>query len=240
MLQKLPSYWFIRNKNEDQFNVIKSFCSGNIVYIHNSGITSRLVAGSNTYLSTYDTDPWGYTEISFDDFKRLVLKEEPMCTEKTIKLSLDQAKKMYGKSPEMDELLLANFSKDELTKKELPKSFDELKVNYRGYYITSQGNIDQCMSYGLYKNNFTTEKQAKSALAMAQLSQLMAVYNDGWEPLYDNSSLNNKFTIQRLGTIIATTIQTNNYQFLAFKSAELRDEFLKNFESLIKEYFMID
>lgn len=32
----------------------------------------------------------------------------------------------------------------------------------------------------------------------------------------------------------------NAFQFLTFKTIELRNEFLKNFEPLIKQYFMID
>ena len=84
----------------------------------------------------------------------------------------------------MDELLLANFSKEELTKKELPKSWNELK-EIKGYFISEEdSSIDDYISGGNRKDYelsvYATEKQARSALAMAQLSQLMAVYNDGW------------------------------------------------------------
>lgn len=172
------------------------------------------------------------------------IKEEPMCAEKTIKLSLDQAKKMYGKSPEMDELLLANFSKEELTKKELPKSWNEARPT-SGYKITynSYGTIITklpAFNHSKYdcKAIFATEKQARSCLAMAQLSQLMAVYNEDWEANF--KSWSDKCVIScRAGSIIRE-VKEHDYQFLAFKSAEIRDEFLKNFEPLIKEYFMID
>jgi len=174
-----------------------------------------------------------------------LIKEEPMCTEKTIKLSLEQAKKMYGKSPEMDELLLANFSKEELTKKELPKSWSEIGDIY-GYYLESGSDYGKVKSSSFvidtktqkYYHRFATEKQARSALAMAQLSQLMAVYNDGWEPNWKGYM--NKYIIHAFDGRISAQFSLNNHYFLAFKSAELRDEFLKNFEPLIKEYFMID
>ena len=157
---------------------------------------------------------------------------------KQIELSLEKARELYGKNPEMDELLLANFTKDELTKKKLPKFFNELK-NTDGYYITSQAKIERSV-YGLYLNSFPTEKQAKSALAMAQLSQLMAVYNDGWEPNWRNEN-EEKYVIYAENSKIISiyTFKCNN-QFLAFKIAELRDKFAKNFELLIKEYFMLD
>jgi len=173
-----------------------------------------------------------------------IINKEPMCTEKTIKLSLDQAKKMYGKSPEMDKLLLANFSKEELTKKELPKSIFELSP-YTGYYIHSgEGNVQKLRSTMNAKADinakhiFATEKQAKSALAAAQLSQLMAVYNDGWEDSWDGNGYN--YCLICTSNRIKKDMFSAQKQFLAFKSAELRDEFLKNFEPLIKEYFMID
>jgi len=169
-----------------------------------------------------------------------------MCTEKTIKLSLDQAKKMYGKSPEMDELLLASFSKEELTKKALPKSWNELnKDSVKGFYIDAH-NIKEAISndVGLeYRTSrFTTKKIAKSALAMAQLSQLMAVYNDGWEfnPDGNFKVTSHAYVIIRRHNEIKSDYFENNWAFLAFKSAELRDKFLANFEHLIKEYFMID
>lgn len=163
-----------------------------------------------------------------------------MC-EKTIKLSLNQAKKMYGKSPEMDELLLANFSKEELTKKELPKKWKELK-NVQGWRIDSDGGVIRASvdaSPDLRKGRFATEKQARSALAMAQLSQLMAVYNGDWEQDWSQSTVLKNVIYRRRNTIAADKFY-ENYEFLSFKTIELRDEFLKNFETLIKEYFMID
>lgn len=168
-----------------------------------------------------------------------IINKNTMCTEKTIKLSLDQAKKMYGKSPEMDELLLANFSKEELTKKELPKGFSDLKIT-PGYYITSQAKIDMSPGTGRFINTFATEKQARSALSMAQLSQLMAVYNDGWEFIPNCLEESRGHVITRSGNQITTGNSLVEWSFLAFKSAEIRDEFLKNFKPLIKEYFMID
>lgn len=170
------------------------------------------------------------------------IKEEIMNTEKTITLSLDQAKKMYGKNPEMDELLLANFSKEELAKKSLPKSWKELK-NVQGYRITAEGHTavaDADCTKELRMGRFATEKQAKSALAMAQLGQLMAVYNDGWEPDWVNTS-QNKFSIHlERGKIETYGGNWYTHKFLTFKTAEIRKEFLLNFWPLIKEYFMID
>lgn len=168
------------------------------------------------------------------------LIEGPM-QEKTIKLSLNQARKMYGKNPEMDELLLANFSKDELIKKELPTKFEQLS-KLKGYVISSDTSVlwvqAERPAYASTRNIFFNSKIANSALAMAQLSQLMAVYNDGWEADWGNNT-QSKYVISRKCNKIMTETLHTLYYFLAFKSAEIRDEFLKNFEPLIKEYFMI-
>lgn len=168
-----------------------------------------------------------------------------MCTEKNIKLSLDKARKMYGKNPEMDELLLANFTKEELTKKELPKSLGELN-RISGYYLKNKddhffgiGKCSPAEPLEGYYDVFATEKQAKSALAMAQLSQLKAIYNGDWiEDWSDPNSA--KIVIFRKNNKITADTFYCNHCFLTFKSEEIRDEFLKNFEPLIKEYFMID
>jgi len=157
---------------------------------------------------------------------------------KQITLTLEQARSLYKKDPTMDELILANFSKKELEKKKLPKSWKELGIvsGYRigiyGYILDSRKNVTTS-NYSI--PIFATGKQAKSALSIAQLSQLMKVYNDGWEADWDNDS--NKYVIKRSCNELFTDWYESTYHFLAFKSAAIRDEFLKNFEPLIKEYF---
>ena len=161
---------------------------------------------------------------------------------KQITLTLEQARKIYKKSPEMDELLLANFSKQELEKSTLPTSWTDFK-SITGYFINSESEsgciIDYYSGDDIYKDVFATKKQAKSALAMAQLSQLMRVYNGDWEPDWTDT-LSNKYVIRAVKNKLKPTWFSIVNQFLAFKTAELRDEFLENFEDLIKEYYMID
>jgi hypothetical protein len=148
--------------------------------------------------------------------------------EKQIKLTAEKAKSMLGKSTEMDELLKAHFTLEELgLKKDLPKSWSELGM-INGWYVADNSEIRTVTKNSNFvdRNIFKTGKQAESALAMAQLSQLMDVYNDGWVP-------NNVPGHRKEGYFIGEN------KFLAFKSAEIRDEFLKNFEPLIRKYFML-
>lgn len=90
------------------------------------------------------------------------------------------------------------------------------------------------------KNVFLTEKHAKSALAMAQISQLMP-YHGGeiTDEEWKDGTLR-KFVITRDGTSILSSWCTNVYSFLAFHTEEQRDGFLKNNEQLVKDYLMIE
>lgn len=156
-----------------------------------------------------------------------------------IGITVEQARELLGKNSELDTIIKANFTEEELNPKpKLPKSWVELKT-VEGYFIKEHSNIVPgypCSTIENNKNVFATEKQAKSALAMAQLSQLMKVYNDGWVADWNNED-QIKYVIERLNNSIRSNDYCVSYYFLSFKTAELRDEFLKNFELLIKEYF---
>jgi len=186
-------------------------------------------------------DEWGGLVNKETKFEIIKIKNNNM--KKQIELSLEQARSMYGKCKEMDELLLANFSKEELTKPVLPKTWEDLNTvgGYfilRGYNSVHKIALEHSPAEELNGDVYCTEKQAMSALAMAKLSQLMYVYNDGWEPDWSNSSP--KYVVRRYYNKLEADIKCNIYEFLSFKTKELRDLFLKNFEDLIKQYFMID
>lgn len=90
---------------------------------------------------------------------------------------------------------------------------------------------------------FATEKQAKSAFAMAQISQIMAnderfggaITDEEWEnhQVYKN-------TIIRTNGNITPSAATSSYYFLAFHTPEQRDLFLNENKDLVKDYLMID
>jgi|688.fasta_scaffold789470_1 hypothetical protein len=153
-------------------------------------------------------------------------------------VSLDIAKKWQnGSEKELKEL--AFYIYPELAKKELPKSWDDLE-KISGYYITtgSELGINEVVSPLLNEdqNIFFAEKQAKSALAMAKLSQLMAVYNDGWLADWKDYS-QKKYCIlfSQYDLVIWDNLFTKF--FLAFKTKELAEEFLSNFREDIETYF---
>lgn len=89
------------------------------------------------------------------------------------------------------------------------------------------------------KNIFIDEKPAKSALAMAQISQLMPYYGGAiTDEEWDNEDIH-KYVINKYRSNINKDTFYVNYVFLAFHTEEQRDDFLKYNEQLIKDYLMI-
>ena len=150
-----------------------------------------------------------------------------------IKISLETATRWYnGTDTELKELAIQTYP--ELVKKELPKSYYELGKIY-GYYIYhSSSKISdyfKTFSTSNNRNVFATEEQAEASLAMAQLSQLMAVYNDGWFPDYNDCNF--KYAIFYYKEKIKISDINCGRTFLTFKDKETAELFLENFKDLI-------
>ena len=156
---------------------------------------------------------------------------------RTIKISLETATRWAnGSDNELKELALQTYP--ELAKKQLPKSWEELGV-ISGYYIEPNSEISEYEVepplVNKHQNIFATKNQAKSALAMAKLSQVMAVYNGNWQA--DWSDFNqNKYCICFNGKL-SIFIHGIKKHFLSFKTKELAEEFLTNFKEDIETYF---
>jgi hypothetical protein len=116
----------------------------------------------------------------------------------------------------------------------LPKTWKELnKID--GYFVHSGSSDVVSTTFSstgpCNKNVFATKEQAEASIALAQLSQLMQVYNNGWVSDWTDSAW--KYVIYIVNNDININYFANNSHFLAFKTKELRDEFLENFEDLI-------
>jgi hypothetical protein len=124
----------------------------------------------------------------------------------------------------------------ELNKKQLPKSWEDLP-EIDGWYFDSRCNIDNAISLSATKPNkdvFATKEQAEASIAMAQLSQLMKVYNDGWEADYlDGGSV--KYGIGYFGEELKVVTVYSTRYFLVFKDEETAELFIENFTELIEQ-----
>ena len=113
-----------------------------------------------------------------------------------------------------------------------------------GYFIDEFSNINGRVGYNISDNYnvFVTKKQAKSALAMARISQIIA-NDDRFGGVITDEEWNNpnvyKFCIERSYDRIDVEWFNNIYHFLAFHTKEQRNLFLKENEDLVKDYFMI-
>ena len=121
---------------------------------------------------------------------------------------------------------------------------DEEYAKICGYFINVDASIipvSQISNTDVNHNIFATEKQAKSALAMAQISQIMAnderfggvVTDEEWK----DTTL--KFVINRVRNTINKAAFGNSHEFLSFHTQEQRDLFLKENEDLVRDYLML-
>lgn len=123
---------------------------------------------------------------------------------------------------------------------------DNEKAKINGYIITLYSKIGGPAVFPNTDNNhnlFATEKQAKSALAMARISQIMANDKRFGGIITDNQWKNPdsyKYCIERSSNRIFSDWHNVDYHFLAFNTEEQRNLFLKENEDLVKDYLMIE
>ena len=151
-----------------------------------------------------------------------------------------------GYEMNVDKHGIVTFKKEE----EEPKirtwnDLEERKHKVKGYFID---DCDSEISFdedafsvdGDDKCNFIDEKHAKSALAMAMISQLMPYYGGAITDEEWNDDKIYKYVIMKINNAITKNDWINTYFFLAFHTAEQRDSFLKYNGQLVKDYLMIE
>lgn len=168
-------------------------------------------------------------------------KVEDMET-RTIKLTLEKAKEFYKKGGELRDLALSVYTKDELTRIELPRTWEEFcskvsKKEVEGYIGTDSDILSAPHFYRNPKrdrNVLPSQEAAKAHLALMQLHQLRDCYRQGWKP--DWSDGEDKYCIVR--SYNDTNHLVASYKgakvFLSFQSADIARLFLKNFRDLIE------
>ena len=125
------------------------------------------------------------------------------------------------------------------------KTFNDLvksKKKVNGCWIDDNSDIQNGTFYKMGesdKNAFIDKKHAKSALAMAQISQLMPFYGGAITDEEWDSSMS-KTILYRLSNKVEITTSENTFYLLAFRTKEQAKEFLKHNKRLVKDYLMID
>lgn len=102
--------------------------------------------------------------------------------------------------------------------------------------------VENPFSYSFFTSDdrsvFIDEKHAKSALAMAMISQLMPFYGGSITDEEWNNSQINKYTICRKKDY-SSFLNSSHYEFLAFHTKKQRYDFFYNNEQLVNDYLMI-
>jgi hypothetical protein len=103
-----------------------------------------------------------------------------------------------------------------------------------GFFIRNMGEVVEYTgghkSDPINRNTWPTKEEAEACLALSQLCQWRDKYNEGWKPAKDNEF---KHTIGIGGTDNIFRALSNK-AVLSFKTAEIRDKFLEDFEPLIE------
>lgn len=130
----------------------------------------------------------------------------------------------------------STFERIVFKKKTIINSWEDLK-NIKGVFIDYSSNIQECDEdvSNDEKYVFLNEKYAKSALALAQISQLLPYYDSkvNWR------SPKEKYCIDKEHNNIIITTWTSIYHVLAFNSKEEAERFLKYNGQLVKDYYML-
>ena len=142
------------------------------------------------------------------------LKPYKMANSRNITLTLDKAKEWYQKGGELKEIALQAFTKEELNP--LPKSWGEY---CKGYKVPA-------MIFGPCIPN--------KYVALWKLEQLRDCYRQGWKPNWTDCYTEKYCIILNSGKLVVS-LWGVSAKFLAFQSREVTEEFLKNFDRLIKE-----
>jgi hypothetical protein len=155
-----------------------------------------------------------------------------------IKISIETATRWYnGTDNELKDLALQTYP--ELGKKQLPKSWEELDI-VKGFFVQNDSVIwtaDPVKAVPSNQNVFATENQAEShGKAASKLSQVMAVYNDGWVADWNNGN-QLKWCILFVPKNLKIHTSFVTKHFLTFKTKELAKEFLENFREDIDVYY---
>lgn len=165
---------------------------------------------------------------------------------RNIQIDKGTAIKWYnGNDNTLKELALQAYKEEEL-REPVIKTYQDLidnRIKISGSWITGSSHLEQyqqCILTEDERNLATSEKIAKSMLAMAMISQLMPYY--GGEITEDEWNYANmlKYTIKNERGKIYTTHGYIIHEYLAFHTEEQRDNFLKYNEQLVKDYLMID
>lgn len=173
--------------------------------------------------------------VSFAQFKNYYM-------EKTITLTLEQAKELYKNGGEdIKNLLLTNFDKDDLEGKVYPETWHECllrKTKTKIFYFDDSSNI-KCQNYinpiadiRIYQNYLPSKKIAEQIRALSQLLICRDIWRNGWEPKENESYASIYRNSDNKHSVIWTSAPAQTF---SFENIEIAQKFLNTFKDLINK-----
>jgi hypothetical protein len=159
--------------------------------------------------------------------------------ERTITLSIEKAKEFYAKGGEFRDLALGAYTEEELTKIDLPKTWEEFCKNYPvregESWLSDEDGIMQCTYSHIRENKnwIPSVKSAEAHLAMIQLEQLRDCYRQGWLPNINLGTPKYYIYIDSAGIDVGTLYYES--RFLTFQDKDTAIKFSTRFADLIKK-----
>lgn len=125
--------------------------------------------------------------------------------------------------------------------KKLPKTWEEYceihDVQIEECWVEYNSSVSKVPGTGVRdskndRNLLPNVLYSKAMIALCQLIQLRDYYNGDWVPNWEDLSY--KYCIEISCNIITGTTNAGFKKVLAFKTKELRNDFIKNFKDLIE------
>ena len=220
---------------------VRQGCNADVAVFQNSATMSCRYGGF-TWGRTVRGEEFWYEVISNRRFKlffQYYPKAQPLPEQKCISIEVPDGYEIDSEKSTFTNIVFKPIAC------KYPKSWEDAFISkpIRGHWVNNFSDIEIADrdAEADDKNVFKTKKQAKSALAYAQITQLMALpcYNGDWIPDWGNG-LYDKYSLIRVGNKINLVYRANKFAPIAFKSKEIRESFLKNHEYLLRQYFEMD
>lgn len=190
----------------------------------------------------YDGAPTAYCGIDTTDSIYISDEDLPWTRDTVRPATYEERQQFFNKLEEEG----YKWNAESLTLTKIQKKWrDNEKNTISGYYIHYDSRITYSKDHRNTKENyniFAIEKQAKSALAMARISQIMDNDNRFGGIVTDEEWGNNVpcyYVILKVRNILVITT-SYRYEYLAFHTEEQANLFLEENEDLIKDYYMLD
>jgi hypothetical protein len=114
------------------------------------------------------------------------------------------------------------------SEKKLPESWEELG-EVSGFFLGKNSGEPcdtRCHTQSIPRNVFRTKEQAEASIALSQLTQLIHVWREGWEPDWTCSGAK-KYVIElKRYKIIVDYWYTSDHSILSFDTEEKAQKFL--------------